>query len=196
MVWQRSLVVLALALSAGSLSAQARSEPAAFGTLDLGLTFLGDVGRGALHRWWSPGPAVGLGLTMPFQVGSVEAGLQYAHPSAVRDEVPGFRSLFAYAGWGMGHALGHGFTAGGGARLGVMVMRFDGDTIPDSRRRESELGVGARVALRWMPGRTWFGEASVSYQAVLTQPRMEQVFLSAGLGRRFTTPAWLRDFLD
>jgi hypothetical protein len=25
---------------------------------------------------------------------------------------------------------------------------------------------------------------------------MEQVFLSAGLGRRFGTPIWLRDFLD
>jgi hypothetical protein len=39
-------------------------------------------------------------------------------------------------------------------------------------------------------------EASVAYQSILTHHRMEQVFLSAGLGRHFRTPGWLRDFLN
>jgi hypothetical protein len=194
-VW-RALALLAITLSPPTTSAQVRSSPGAFETLDLGLTILTDIGDGALHRWWSPGPAVGAGLTMPFYLGSVEAGLQYAHPTALREDVAGFRSLFAYAGWGGGHNLGYGFAARAGLRVGVMAMRVDGDTISQFRRRESELGVVTRVALRWMPGRTWFTEASLSYQSVLTHPRMEQVFLSAGLGRRFATPAWLRDFLD
>lgn len=193
-VWLGALVVLAL--SPPTIRAQARSTAAPFETLDLGLAFLADVGSGALHRWWSPGPALGVGVAMPFYLGSIEVGLQYAHPTALRDDVPGFRSLFAYAGWGGRKEFGRGFTAGAGLRAGVSAMRFDGDTIPRFRRGESELGIATRVALRWMPGRTWFTEASLSYQSVLTHPRIEQVFLSAGLGRRFATPAWLRDFLD
>jgi hypothetical protein len=184
----------ALQLIPAAVPAQARARP--FETLDLSLAVLGDINRGALHRWWSPGPALALGLTTPFYLGDLELGLQYAHPSALRDDVPGFRSLFVYAGWGGGRRLGAGFTAGGGLRVGIMAMRFDGDTLPDYRASESELGVAGRAALRWMPAGSWFAESSVSYQSVLTHRRMEQVFLAAGVGRRFATPAWLRDFLD
>ena len=77
-----------------------------------------------------------------------------------------------------------------------MAMRFDGDTLPDFRAQESEMGVAARAVLRWIPAGTWYAETSVSYQSVLTDRRMEQIFLAAGAGRRFVTPAWLRDFLD
>jgi hypothetical protein len=188
------LVALALMLLPAVVPAQVR--PAPFRTLDLGLTVLADVGRGALQRRWSPGPAVGLGVTTPFYLGYFELGAQYAHPTAHRGDVPGFRSLFVYAGWGGGRDLGSRLAAGGGIRVGVMAMRFDGDTLPAFRRRESELGVTGRAALRWMPARVWFVEGSVSYQSILTHPRMEQVFLAAGVGRRFATPAWLRDFLD
>jgi hypothetical protein len=184
----------ALQLIPAGLPAQAR--PAPFETLDLSLTVLADVNRGALHRWWAPGPAVGVGVATPFHLGTLELGLQYAHPSALRDEVPGFRSLFVYAGWGGGRGLGSGFVAGGGLRVGFMAMEFDGDTLPRDRARESELGVAGRAALRWMPAGSWFAETSVSYQSVLTHRRMEQVFLAAGIGRRFAAPAWLRDFLD
>jgi hypothetical protein len=191
----RAFVLLfALHLIPQALAAQARPLP--FETLDLGITVLGDVNHGALQEWWSPGPALGIGLTTPFYLGTFELGLQYAHPSALSDDVPGFRSLFVYAGWGGGGALGGGFTAGGGARVGIMAMRFDGDSLPGDRASESELGVAGRAAVRWMPAGTWYAETSVSYQSVLTQHRMEQVFLAAGVGRRFDTPAWLRDFLD
>jgi hypothetical protein len=188
------MLFLALQLVPPVLRAQAR--PAPFETLDLGLAVLADVNNGAMQRWWSPGPSLGLGLTTPFYLGSLELGLQYAHPSALRNDVPGFRSLFVYAGWGGAATLGRGFTAGGGVRVGVMAMRFDGDTLPTHRARESEMGVAGRAALRWIPAGTWYAETSVSYQSVLTDQHMEQVFLAAGIGRRFATPAWLRDFLD
>jgi hypothetical protein len=190
------VLLVALAFAQVPVRLPAQSRPAPFATLDLGLAVLADVNHGELHRWWSPGPAVGIGVTTPFHLGTLELGLQYAHPTAHRGDVPGFRSLFLYAGWGGGHGLGGGLTAGGGLRVGMMAMRFDGDTLPHDRRRESELGVAGRVALRWMPADDWFGEASLSYQSILTHRRMEQLFLAAAVGRRFATPAWLHDFLD
>jgi hypothetical protein len=187
-------LVLAVALSPSVLSAQAR--PSAFETVDLSLTLLADVNKGTLHRYWSSGPAFAAGAALPFYFGIVEAGLQYAHPEALHGDVPGFRSIFVYAGWSGAHHLGSQLSVGGGLRLGVMAMRFDGDSLADFRRNESELGVAARTTLRWTPRGPWFTEASVTYQSILTHHRMEQVFLAAGLGRRFVTPSWLRDFLD
>lgn len=189
-----SLLVLAVVPSPSVLSAQAR--PSAFETMDVSLALLADVNQGLLHRHWSPGPAFGAGVTLPFYLGTVETGVQYAHPEALRGGVPGFRSLFIYAGWGGGHELGGGVRAGGGLRVGMLAMRFDGDSLAAFRRRESELGLAARATLRWMPRGPWFTEASVIYQSILTHHPMEQVFLSAGFGRRFGTPEWLRDFLD
>ena len=176
--------------------AVAQDRPGLYETIDLTLTVLGDVNRGTLHRYWSPGPAFGIGAALPFYLGTIEAGAQYAHPEARRGDVPGFRSLLVYAGWGGTRRLGPRLRAGGGLRVGVMAMRFDGDTIPAFRRRESELAVAARADLRWTPRGPWFAEAAVTYQSVLTRHHIEQVFLSAGLGRRFGTPRWLRDFLD
>jgi hypothetical protein len=188
------VLLLVLQLVPHALKAQTRASP--FETLDLGITVLADVNHGALQQWWSPGPAVGIGLTTPFYLGILELGLQYAHPSALSDDVPGFRSLFVYAGWGGGRALGAGFAAAGTARVGIMAMRFEGDSLPGDRASENELGVAARAAVRWMPAGAWYAETSVSYQSILTSPHMEQALLAAGIGRRFATPAWLRDFLD
>jgi hypothetical protein len=193
LMWLLASLVLA---SASPAAGSAQARPSAFETLDLGLTVLADVSHGTLHRYWSPGPAVAAGVALPFYLGTVEAGVQYAHPGARRGDVPGFRSLFVYAGWGGEQHLGSALRAGGGFRVGVMALRFDGDTLPAFRHRESELGVAARATLRWMPRGSWFAESSVTYQSILTHHRMEQVFLSAGLGHRFGTPAWLRDFLD
>lgn len=192
--WLAFLLVLAAASSPTAGSAQARPSP--FETLDLSLSFLADVSHGTLHDYWSPGPAVAVAVALPFYAGRVETGLQYAHPEGLDGEVPGFRSLFLYAGWGGGRGLGTRLRVEGGARFGVLVMRFDGDSIPEFQRSESELGVAVRTSLRWTLGGAWYTEASAIYQSVLTQPRMEQVFVSGGLGRRFGTPRWLRDFLD
>jgi hypothetical protein len=189
-----STLVLVVATSPSAMSAQARPSP--FETFDLSLTLLTDINHGTLHRYWSPGAAFAAGVALPFYLGSVEAGLQYAHPEALRGDVPGFRSLFIYAGWGGGQDLGRRLRGEGALRVGVLAMRFDGDSLPAFRRRESELGVAARAMLRWTPHGPWFTEAALTYQSILTHPRMEQVFLSAGLGRRFGTPIWLRDFLD
>jgi hypothetical protein len=194
LVWLLSSLVLAAAFPHSNLSAQARSAP--FETLDLSVALLADINHGTLNRYWSPGPAFAVGVALPFYLGTVETGMQYAHPKALRGDVPGFRSLFIYAGWGGGYDLGRRLRAGAGVRVGVQAMRFDGDSLPAFRRRESELGVAARAGMRWAPVGPWFLETSATYQSILTRPRMEQVFLSAGLGRRFRTAAWLRDFLD
>jgi hypothetical protein len=176
--------------------ASTQHRPAPFETIDVTLTILGDVGEGTLHRYWTPGATFAVGAALPFYLGTIETGAQYAHPEARHGDVPGFRSLFLYAGWSGTHDFGGGVQAGAGLRAGAALLRFDGDTIPESRRSESEPAVAARGGLRWTPLPPWFAEVAITYQSILTSHRIEQVFLSAGLGRRFGTPRWLQDFLD
>jgi hypothetical protein len=191
----RRLLLVSLQLLFSTAGATAQTRPAPFETTDLTLTILTDVNQGVLQRDWNPGLAIGAGVAWPFYQGEVELGAQYAHPEARRAQVPGFRSLFVFAGWNALGRMRSRIEAHAGLRAGLLLMRFDGDTIPDFRNRESELGLAATAGLRYLLG-AWHVDASGSYRAVFTRPRMEEVFLSIGLGRRFRSPRWLRDFLD
>ena len=192
-LWLAFLLLLAAASSPTAASAQARPSP--FETLDLSLSLLSDVSHGTLHDYWSAGPAVAAAVALPFYVGSVEMGLQYAHPEGLDGEVPGFRSLLIYTGWGGGHGLGSRLRIEGGIRFGVLVMRFDGDTIPAFQRSGRRRRGPDHLAMYPPRHLVYRGVRDLPVQ-LLTQPRMEQVFVSAGLGRRFGTPRWLRDFVD
>jgi hypothetical protein len=192
---QRPLLAALVCTLALPLPAAAQQRSAPFETLDLTLELLADVHQGTLQRDWSPGPTLGFGAALPFYLGTIGLGLQVAHPSSLHGNLPDFRSLFVYAGWSGTRNFGQRLRAEAGLRAGLVGLSFDVDTVPEFRRHESEPAVTARGALRWTP-RDRFAEAAVAWHSVFTDPRIEQVFLSAALGRRFRTPTWLRNFLD
>jgi hypothetical protein len=194
--WRRLTRPLLCALAGLASTAIAQQRATPFETLDLSIELLADVHQGTLQRDWSPGPALGIGLALPFYLGNAELGVQLARPSARQASLPDFRSLFIYAGWSGAQELGRGLRAEAGVRAGVVRLRFDVDPLPEFRQHESEPAVAARGALRWTPRDPWFTEAAATWHSVFTKPRMQQIFLSAGVGRRFRTPTWLRDFLD
>jgi hypothetical protein len=189
-------LLCALIASAPTATAQQQQRSAAFKTLDLSIELLADINQGTLQRDWSPGPGLGIGIALPFYLGNAELGVQLARPSARQAPLPDFRSLFVYAGWSGTRELGRQLRAQAGVRAGIVGLSFDGDNIPAFRQHESEPAVAARGSLRWTPRDSWFTEAAVAWHSVFTEPRIEQIFLSAGVGRRFRTPKWLRDFLD
>jgi hypothetical protein len=194
--WRRLIPVLLCALVAQAPAAAAQQRPAPFETLDLSIELLADIHQGTLQRDWSPGPALGIGLAVPFYLGNAELGVQLARPSARRSSLPNFRSLFVYAGWSGTQELGRRLRAEAGVRAGLVALSFDAENIPAFRQHESEPALTARGALRWTPLAPWFTEAAVAWHTVFTEPQIQQIFLSAGVGRRFRTPTWLRDFLD
>jgi len=194
--WRRLVPALLCALVAPAVTAIAQQRAAPFETLDLSIELLADIHQGRLQRDWSPGPALGIGLALPFYLGNVELGVQLAHPSARQAPLPDFRSLFVYVGWSGTRELGRRLRAEAGVRAGIVGLSFDGDDIPAFRQYEREPAVTARGALRWTPRDPWFTEAAVAWHSVFTEPQIKQIFLSAGVGRRFRTPTWLRDFLD
>ena len=193
---RRLVVALLCALVAPAHTAAAQQRWTPFETLELSIELLADIHQGRLQRDWSPGLALGIGLALPFYLGNAELGVQLARPSARQAPLPDFRSLFVYVGWSGTRKLGRRLRAEAGVRAGVVGLSFDVDTIPAFRRHESEPALTARGALCWTLRDPWFTEAAVAWHSVFTEPRIEQIFLSAGVGRRFRTPTWLRDFLD
>lgn len=194
--WRRLVSGLLCGLVAPVPTVVAQQRAAPFETLDLSIELLADIHQGRLQRDWSPGPALGIGVALPFYLGTAELGVQLASPSARTVSLPDFRSLFVYVGWIGTREFGRALRGAAGVRAGIVGLSFDVDTIPAFRRHETEPALTARGSLRWTPRDPWFTEAAVAWHSVFTEPRMEQIFLAAGVGRRFRTPTWLRDFLD
>jgi hypothetical protein len=174
--------------------AQIRPQP--FETIDVALALLTDRNDALLQRYWDPGLGVEGTVRMPFYAGAVELGLQQFHHDPRRWDVPGFRARFLFFGWGIGGPVTGRLRWDGGIRAGIYDMRFDGDTIPDFRRSENELGTALRAALDYLLGRRWRAGIAGAYQVVFTSDHLEQLLLSVSVARQFRTPPWLRRVLD
>lgn len=186
----RGLALLVL-LPAGDAWAQ---RPAPFETLDLLAGATVDVNQGLLfYDLWRPGKGAAAGVATPFYFGTAEAGGAVHRYGARADSVPAFDALVVYAGWGLGAEVGR-LGVHGGVRAGLHRMTFDEDTFVGVRN-ESELALGAVARVHVDVARGWalYGEAA--YMKTYTYIRLQQVWITAGIRARITTPSWLRRVL-
>lgn len=159
--------------------------------LDLGL--VANVNRNALHDYWSPEPGVELDIETPFYLGLVELGIQYASFDARQAEQPDFISLFPFLGWGLELPLSEQLKWYNGGRIGSFLMRFD---TPGAGGHEQELAMALASRVRFAVGDAWSLHLAAHYQLVFTRERMRLLYITAGFSRSFTTPRWLKEFLD
>jgi hypothetical protein len=189
--------LLAVAPGADISAAQSRRVP--FETLEVAITVFTDLNHSRFHDFWDPGLGFEALVEVPFYFGAAQVGLQQFQNAARLSTVPDFRSRFFYTGWSADVWLGGKARWTGGIQAGVFHMRFDADTAPFAGRSEpseTELGLGATSMLQYRLGGRWYVAVIARYQLVLTDQRIRRLMLGAGLSRQFTTPPWLRAFLD
>jgi hypothetical protein len=186
-------IVAALAIGS-AIPSNGLAQTGPFESLDLNLRVASDVNHAAFHDFWNPGLGVEASLAFPFYAGALRIGVQQFHNEPIGAAV-GFRSRYFHGGWDGGLTVAPGLTWRTGVHAGLYHVWFDADTIPEFSRSESEFAVGGRSLLEYALGSRWLVGASADYQLVLTHERIHRVMLGVGLGYRFTSPGWLRDFL-
>ncbi len=173
--------------SAGQQAAQA------FETLRLDLNLVANVNRNTFHEYWSPDPGVELNVAVPFYFGTLEAGFHYASFDGKAPEQPDFVSLFPYVGWSYDWRLAPRLDLDTGMRLGSLFTRFErgGETLT-----EQEFGIGLGSRFRYAVAGAWSVDLAAEYRVLFTHERMRLLFIAGGISRSFTTPRWLREFLE
>lgn len=177
-----------------SLGAQQRAAP--FESITLGLSVVRNVGRNSFHEQWSPRTGVGVRAGMPFYAGVAEVGVEQLGFRSRTSSVPGFTGRYYFVGWGFELAPASRLVVSPGFRVGNYAMRFDDPAVPEGRRQESEIALELASRAHWLAGARWRATISGHYRVILTEPRIRQLNLTAGVARTFRTPAWLREFLD
>ena len=112
---------------------------------------------------------------------------------ALASEQPDFTSLYIYLGWGYELALYRRLSWYNGFRIGSFLMRFD---VTSGNKTEQELALALNTGLRYPIAGRWSAALSTRYQVVYTHERIQLVYITAGLGRSFGMPRWLKEFLD
>ena len=179
---------------ASSLPADGLAQAAPFESIEVSARVAADVNHATFHDFWDPGLGVEASLGFPFYAGALRLAVQQFHNDPVGESI-GFRSRYFHAGWDAGVRLAARLTWRNGVHAGLYHVRFDPESIPDFSRSESEFAGGGRSLLEFAPGGPWLVGASVDYQVVLTRERIHRLLLGLGVAYRFTSPAWLRDFL-
>lgn len=166
-----------------------------FETLTLSAGGATSLAHGLFHAYWKPGYGGELTLGTPFYFGVAEGGVALHRYEILRPDVPRFDALLAYVGWSVAVRPARRLTWLTGVRVGNYRMSFDDDTFAGIRN-ESELTLGLHSRLQARVTEHWSIYGGASLLQTYTYIRLRNVYLSAGLSRRMTTPGWLRTFLQ
>jgi hypothetical protein len=166
-----------------------------FSTITLEGTALASTGDDDFQEFWDPGFGGELAVLTPVPYGFLELA---AHPFAndpKQDDLPRIRTLGTYLGWGFDVSLPAHVILRAGARTGVFWMLYD-ETASTTGKDENEIAVGGRASLQYALTPALGIQAGARFVHVLTKKEMDFFFLGGGLAWTFTTPDWLRGFLE
>jgi hypothetical protein len=185
-------ILLVIAFPGSPLSAQTQ----AFESITPTLAVTGIAASNDFGNHWSSAPGIAATIESPFYAGHAELGIDFMTFDARDPAVPGFSARYLFVGWGLEAKPMARLALKQTLRLGTYAMHFDAASLPASARNESEMALDLVSRVAWRAAGPWQLSVSGQYRTVLTDPLIRHLYLSAGISRSFTSPEWLRDFLD
>ena len=167
-----------------------------FDTITLAIQGVGATALGSFTDDWDPSPGGRVELVTPVYAGIARAGVHVFHHDAVDPAVPAFGSVYAYLGWAYEWKLPLSLMGSAGVEIGVAHMLFDDESTDSARREETELGFGITPQLAYALTPCWSVLVTGEYRQILTSRPIEYVLYGVGLSRTFSTPDWLKEFLE
>lgn len=177
-------------------SVYAQKEKNAFETLNITLNFVSNTNRDTFHEYWKSSGGIEALVESPFYYGNIQSGIHISQFSGKKPDIPGFSSMFIYLGWGKDIIHPFNLIWFNGFRVGMFYMHFDEEKANENMRRENELGFSLNSRLQHQIMKNWFISLSGYYTVIFTYKRIYHAHVAIGAGYSFTTPKWLREFLE
>ncbi len=174
-------------------SAESADEP--FSTISIELSALGDVHDGTFQSYWDPGLGAEIAALAPVPRGFLEIAVHPFSNDPREAGLPDVGMLATWLGWGADVGLPGRVRLRASVRTGVVWMLYDA-TATTPEQDENELAFGARATLDRALFGAWSIQAGVRAAHLLTHEPIDMVFVGGGIAATFTTPDWLRRFLE
>jgi hypothetical protein len=168
----------------------------AFKTISISANYLQNNNRNMFHNYWKPANGLEIQGETEFYGWKVELGTQFFSVKAKNIEQPDFMAVNICIGWGLEQKISSKLFLNSSFTVGNYLMNFNDDDIDVNLKSESEFSFGIKAGFKYNIGKNMFINLSGRYQVIFTYHRIELSYISIGLGKTFTTPKWLRRFLN
>lgn len=172
-------------------------DSTAFSNIKIGLEYSNNFNRNDdIHEYWKPNTGLRGYCETPFYYGNANVGIRYISFRTSEQDLPDFWSIYFFVGWGVELELPLNLKWQNGFNLGHYQMDFIEETEDFGEEdRESEFGIELVTNLSYPITDEININTSLSYLRVITNKKINLMFVNAGLNYTFKTPGWLRDFL-
>lgn len=174
--------------------AQQYKEP--FSSIDIRGGLLINSNRNLLHQYWKPGKGFFISADSPFYFGNIEAGIFYIPFKSLTFEIPDYKNYFFFLGFNKAVTLPFNVSFKSGLKLGSSFFKFADDSLTAYESIESEIGIDFFASLKLQFYEGFHLNTSIDYLGIITNRKIQLLFLSAGIGYEFSTPLWMREFLN
>lgn len=174
----------------------AQQKNAPFSEINVGINLGLSKSGSFLENYWKSGKSGEVFIEMPFYYGQISGGVLIIPNSSKEADMPDYRSMFVFAGFGKSVNLPLNTSLSVGTRLGNFSMTFDDDTVNVNLKTESEFAAAFYSKLSIQTFQNWNINLEAEMIKVFTHNKISILHLSAGVSYSFPSPAWFREIFD
>jgi len=171
-------------------------EESPFEKIKIGIQYTNNFNRNIFHNTWHPSGGIKGFFETPFYFGRTQFGLRIMNFKTKDLNIPEFSSWFVYAGWGVEFKTLRLLKLYTGLNIGSFQMDFEDEDIEEGLVSESELGIEFMVRLSFQILKNANLNIEGSYLRIFTNIKIDLLYVSAGIDYSFSSPDWLKDFLN
>ncbi|MBD3290435.1 hypothetical protein GF337_16645 [candidate division KSB1 bacterium] len=169
------------------------TEP--YETMKVGLQFHRNVNQNRFHDYWHPPQGLGGFIEFPFYAGQIAAGIDVIPYHSKTQETTNVSTTLFYLSWGIDIALLPKLSWYNGTSFGDNFMVFE-DEIRDGFKYESEIALMFTSKLEYRITKNASVFITSRYFHLLTHHRIDLIYAGLGTSYSFSTPQWIKEFLE
>jgi hypothetical protein len=150
------------------------------------------------HEYWKPKPGLNSEFSFDYSVGELGVGLGFMRFDKNIESTKGFYGLDYYFLYKHLPKLTECLDLILKFNVGIYEFRFDDDgTLQSSAERvEREFAIKIESGLSYEFYNLWKAELTTSYSHIYTNKKIELIYFNLGIVKSFSTPEWLKEFLE
>lgn len=189
----KHLLILFLLLLA-FCSTNLKAEP--FDSSTITLNLISNINSNDFHNFWEPKTGFEINGSSNFYAGFLELGFNYNKNRSISNDQPDYTSIFSYIGYGLKYQFTKSISNYSSIRIGNYFMNFDDPNIHAELKSEHELGIGFNTSLQYSFSKNYAFNLSIQHYKIFTNKRIYLWSVAAGINYSFSTPKWLKEFLQ
>jgi hypothetical protein len=148
------------------------------------------------RRFWHSQSGGAIFVALPFYAGTIQGGIDFQSCKSLDKGQPDFNTLIGYVQWGERLCIAESFTALLSGQVGLARMSFAQKNEQAVFLTEHEIAFAADLTLSKTFYHTWQLQCGTGFHSICTHHQIHYYSLSFGVGKSFTTPLWLKEFLE